>query len=294
MEPTQRRDFLAFLATAAGLAGSAQAQTPADPHGGHHQGSSGQAATPPAAAASKPVHDMGAFPPQWMGKEKIAMLLYPNFTALDLVGPQYMLINLWGAKVHLVARTLEPVRSDTGITITPTMTLDQCPKDLDVLFVPGGSQGTLEAMRDESLVRWLAEQGKRSKLVASVCTGSMLLGQAGLLRGKRATSHWVTHPLLGQFGATAVNQRVVWDGNLVTGAGVSAGLDLGLEIVAKLRDPLYAQCVQLLAEYAPKPPYNAGTPATAPLEATLMMGGMFEQLLVQMKETSASALGARG
>jgi len=234
---------------------------------------------------------MGAFPPQWLGHEQIVMLMYPDFTALDLVGPQYMLANLWGAQVHLVAATRDPVRSDTGITFLPGMTLDEVPADLDILFVPGGSQGTLRAMQDTRLVSWVAERGRRARLVASVCTGSMILGQAGLLRGKRATSHWVTHALLKDFGAIPVDERVVWDGQVVTGAGVSAGLDLGLSIVARLRDATYAQSVQLLAEYAPQPPFNAGTPKTAPAEVHQMMGSMFDSLLVGMRATARSALG---
>jgi transcriptional regulator GlxA family with amidase domain len=272
----QRRDFLRHIA-AAGLAGSAVTAH----------------AAVPAKQDATLTHDMSALPPGWMGKEQIAMLLYPEFTALDLIGPQYMLASLWGAKVHLVAAAKEPVRSDTGITFLPSMTLDEAPADLDILFVPGGGDGTLKAMQDAKVIAWLADRARRAKLVASVCTGSMILGQAGLLRGKRATTHWATHALLKDFGAVPVDERVVWDGNIVTGAGVSAGLDLGLAIVAKLRDPLYAQCVQLLAEYAPKPPFDAGTPARAPKEAHAMMSSMFDELRVQMKATAREALPAR-
>jgi transcriptional regulator GlxA family with amidase domain len=120
----------------------------------------------------------------------------------------------------------------------------------------------------------------------------MILGQAGLLRGKRATTHWATHSLLKDFGAQAVDERVVWDGSLVTGAGVSAGLDLGLSVVGRLRDKPYAQGVQLLAEYAPTPPYQAGTPKTAPSEVHQLMGSMFNGLVADMRLTAKSALGA--
>lgn len=275
----QRRDFLRHLA-AAGLAGSATVTT--------------RAAEPAAAtkADATLTHDMSAFPPEWMGKERIAMLLYPEFTALDLVGPQYMFASLWGAKVQLVAASREPVRSDTGLVFVPDATLEEAPADLDILFVPGGGQGTLKAMQDARLVAWVADRARRARLVASVCTGSMILGQAGLLRGKRATSHWVTHPLLKDFGAVPVDERVVWDGKLVTGAGVSAGLDLGLAVVARLRDKPYAQGVQLLAEYAPQPPFNAGTPKTAPPEVHQLMGSMFDALLAGMRASAKSALGA--
>lgn len=270
----QRRDFLRHLA-AAGLAGSSAATA---------------SAAEPAKADATLTHDMSAFPPQWMGKEQIAMLLYPEFTALDLVGPHHMFTSLWGATVHLVAATREPVRSDTGLVLVPTMTMDETPAELDILFVPGGGQGTLRAMQDAKLVRWVADRARRARLVASVCTGSMILGQAGLLRGKRATTHWATHALLKDFGAVPVDERVVWDGKLVTGAGVSAGLDLGLSVVARLRDKPYAQGVQLLAEYAPQPPFDAGTPKSAPAEVHQMMGSMFDGLLADMRASAKKAL----
>lgn len=249
---------------------------------------SGRATTSPG-RPSPESHDMSAFPASWTGRERIAMLLYPEFTALDLTGPQYMFANLMGAKVHLVAATRDAVRSDTGVTIVPDMRMEDCPSDLDILFVPGGSVGTLKAMQDSRLVNWIAEQARTTSLVASVCTGSMLLGQAGLLRGRRATSHWATHEILSAFGAIPVHERVVWDGKFVTGAGVSAGLDLGLAIVARLRDPTYAQSVQLLAEYAPAPPFDAGTPERAPGPVRQMMNSMFDGLRDQMKDLARHA-----
>jgi cyclohexyl-isocyanide hydratase len=270
-----RRHFLRTMG-AAGLAGGVAA---------------GAGAAEP--KATQPAHDISGVPASWHGEEQIAMLLYPGFTALDLVGPQYMFGNLMGAKVHLVARTLAPVMSDTGLAIAPTVTLARAPKDLDILFVPGGSAGTLNAMKDKALIQWIAERASRAKLIASVCTGSLVLGQAGLLRGRKATSHWATLPLLKEFGAEPANARVVWDDNLVTGAGVSAGIDLGLSIVAKLRDETYAQSVQLLAEYAPQPPFNAGTPATAPKAVHEMMSRMFDGLIEQMRVVSRDALPGR-
>lgn len=272
---TQRRDFLRLLAAASAVVAASRA-----------------GAAEPDAAGAAAAHDMSAFPASWMGKEQIAMVLYPGFTALDFVGPQYMFAGLMGAKVHLVAQSEAPVMSDTGLAIAPTMTLAQCPKDLDILFLPGGGQGTLDAMRDTALINWLAARAPSTKLLASVCTGSLLLGQAGLLRGKSATSHWVTRSLLSEFGAVPVNRRVVWDGNVVTAAGVSAGLDLGLTVVARLRDELYAQSLQLLAEYAPEPPVDAGTPERAGKDVTALVGSMFVSLLEQMRAASRQALGA--
>jgi cyclohexyl-isocyanide hydratase len=282
-----RRHFLRQV-TAAGLAAAAASTQAAE--SGSKKGRGGQA------PASKPdatlTHDMSAFPPQWTGKEQIAMLMYPGFTALDLMGPHHMLASLLGAKVHLVAASKAPVLSDFGMGFVPTMTLEEAPAAFDVLLVPGGGEGTLKAMQDAALIAWIAAHGRKAQWVASVCTGSMILGQAGLLRGKRATTHWATHGLLKDFGAIPVDQRVVWDGRLVTGAGVSAGLDLGLAMVAKLRDKPYAQSIQLLAEYAPQPPFNAGTPKTAPPEVRHLMGSMFDPLVAAMRETSKTALGA--
>lgn len=267
-----RRAFLRALSATGIAAGIAQ------------RASGAESPSPPAAASTVPI------PATWRGKETIAMLLYPEFTALDLIGPQYMFASLLGAKVHLIAASREPVRSDTGVVFLPSMTLEECPADLDLLFVPGGGMGTARAMGDASLVRWVAERGRRSKLLASVCTGAMLLGQAGLLKGRRATTHWATHALLSSFGAIAVDERVVWDERMVTGAGVSAGIDLGLSVVAKLRDPLYAQCIQLQAEYAPRPMFEAGTPHTAPPRAFALMNGMFAGLRVEMARVAAQAL----
>ena len=233
------------------------------------------ASNAPAASAASSGHDMSQMPASWTGKEQIAMLLYPQFTALDFVGPQYMLASLMGATVHHVAKGRKPVTSDTGLGVLPTATFKQCPKDLDILFVPGGSSGTLAAIADEETLAFLADRGSRAKLVTSVCTGSLLLGAAGLLKGYRATSHWATRELLPLVGATAVDERVVQDRNRITGAGVSAGLDLGLTIVGLLRDRTYAETVQLLAEYAPQPPYSAGSDKTAPAEVKAIIDGMF-------------------
>ncbi len=201
----------------------------------------------------------------------IALLIYPGLTALDLVGPQYMFAALDGMRVHLVGRTLSPVASDTGLVLTPTLDFAGCPADLALLFAPGGTDGTLAAMRDADTLAFLADRGARAGLVASVCTGSLLLAAAGLLRGRRATSHWAARAALAGFGAVPTEGRVVRDGNRITGAGVTAGLDLGLEILADLRGPAYAELVQLGCEYDPRPPFAAGSPRTAPPAVTAEM-----------------------
>jgi putative intracellular protease/amidase len=226
----------------------------------------------PAASAD---HDMSAMPAHWTGKEQIAFLIYPEFTALDMVGPHYMLTGLMGATTHVVAKTREIVKSDTGLMFQPSASFDDCPADLDIICVPGGAAGTLAAMQDEATISFLKDRGSRAKFVTSVCTGSLLLGAAGLLRGYRATSHWTMKPLLPIFDAIPTEGRVVRDRNRITGGGVTAGIDFGLSLVGQLRDRTYAEFVQLLAEYAPEPPYDAGSPQRASAEVNAMMDGMF-------------------
>ncbi|NKY43290.1 DJ-1/PfpI family protein [Nocardia cerradoensis] len=219
------------------------------------------------------------------GSEQIAMLLYPQCTALDFIGPQYAFACLSGATVHQVAATMEPIVTDTGVTLTPTATFDQCPRDVDVLFVPGGTNGTLAAMRDDNVIRFVADRGARATWVTSVCTGSLVLGAAGLLRGYRATSHWAARDLLAEAHAIPTDSRVVVDRNRITGAGVSAGLDLGYVILALLRDQRYAETVQLMAEYAPQPPFGAGSPDTAPPSTKTMVEAMFTDFRAGVQQT---------
>jgi len=248
------------------------------------------ASSSPPPASPPPAHDMSGMPASWHGAEQIAFLIYPGFTALDMVGPHYMLSSLMGASVHVVATTKAPVRSDTGLIFMPTADFADCPAELDIICVPGGTSGTLAAMRDAATMAFLRERGGRAKFVTSVCTGSLLLGAAGLLRGYRATSHWLTRSLLPVFGAIPAEGRVVRDRNRITGGGVTAGLDFGLSLVGDLRDRIYAEGVQLLAEYAPEPPFNAGTPATAPAAVRQMIEGMFPAFLRDAEEAGRAAM----
>ncbi len=219
----------------------------------------------------------GDVPPSWTGSEVIAMLMYPQMTALDFVGPQYFFGSLMGATVHHVAADMSPVTSDTGLSLSPTITMDDCPAEVDVLFVPGGTQGTLSALRDEPTLEFLASRGATAAHVTSVCTGSLLLGAAGLLDGYLATSHWITRDLLSMFGATPVAERYVQDRSRFTAAGVSAGLDFGLALTQVMRDTEYAKSVQLICEYDPKPALQSGSPATASPATVEFVTSMFEQ-----------------
>ena len=207
----------------------------------------------------------------WLGDEQIGMLMYPGMTVLDLIGPQSMFAGMMGAKIHLVAKSLEPVTSDAGVTITPNTTFDTCPRDLTVLFAPGGSDGTIKAATDPATLAFMTDRGSRAKYITSVCSGSLILGSAGLLRGYQATSHWSVRHVLAGFGAIPTDARVVRDRNRVTGAGVTAGLDFGLAMVAELRDRTYAECCQLMNEYDPDPPFHAGSMKTAPEEVKAPM-----------------------
>ncbi len=229
--------------------------------------------------------------PALIGKEQVAMLLYPGFTALDLVGPQYFFACMLGATVHLVTTEpdLAPVKSDLGLAIVPTVTMANAPTDLDVLFVPGGTQGTMNAMQRKDVIAFVADRGSRAKHVTSVCTGSMILGQAGLLKGKRATSHWLARPVLAEFGAIPVDARFVTDGNVTTGAGVSAGLDFGIAVVEALRGKPYAASLMLQAEYHPEPPFAGGTLATTDPAVGAMMSEMFVPVADQFRSIAKGA-----
>jgi cyclohexyl-isocyanide hydratase len=225
-----------------------------------------------------------------MGSEKIAILVYPEFTALDALGPHYPLAGMMGAKVYFIAKTLETVPCEGsrkgGFCIKPHLTFADCPKDLDLLLVPGGLTGTMAAMQDDETLKFLAAQGARTKLVGSVCTGSLLLGAAGLLKGRRATSHWQMLDVLKAAGATPVAERIVFDGtDRVTAAGVSAGLDLGFQLVRHYRGDFYAKGMQLLGEYDPQPPFpGGGNPRTADPAVVNMLQMMHAPLAKQFQE----------
>ena len=195
---------------------------------------------------------------------QIGMLLYPGLSALDLIGPHPFFAELSNSQVHLLWKDKDPVVSSLGYSIVPTTSIRDCPRDLDVVFVPGGTSGTFAMMDDDEILSFLAERSSRARYVTSVCTGSLILGAAGLLQGYQATSHWRFRDLLTMFGARPVEDRVVTDRNRITGGGVTAGIDFGLVIASRLRGRHAAEVLQLYNEYDPHPPFAAGTPAAAP------------------------------
>ena len=202
---------------------------------------------------------MPAFTPDLPPLE-IGMLLYPGMTLLDLAGPQSAL-GMHG-RTHLFWKTLDPVMTDSGVAIVPTATFADAPGRLDVLFVPGGF-GTVDAMKDEAVIAFLAERGRDARYVTSVCSGSLILGMAGLLDGYRAATHWACHDILDALGVEAAHERVVADRNRFTGGGVTAGIDFGLTLLAELRGPEVAKITQLMMEYDPAPPFDTGCPERA-------------------------------
>lgn len=211
----------------------------------------------------------------------IGFLVFPDVQQLDLTGPFDVLAAVPGVSVHLLWKDCVALRSSSGLQLVPDTPFDACPS-LDVICVPGGS-GVEALMEDEEVLDFLRSQAAVARYVTSVCTGSLVLGAAGLLQGRRATSHWAYHDLLVPLGAIAVEQRVVRDGNLITGGGVTAGIDFALTLVAELFGEQTAQILQLQMEYAPAPPFNAGNPATAPVA-----------VLEQARRNTASARAARG
>lgn len=194
----------------------------------------------------------------------IGLLIFPNLTQLDLTGPYEVFARAPDTKVHLIWKTLEPVRSDRGLTILPTATFASCPP-LDLICVPGGP-GQIELMEDDEALGFLHRVADATRLVTSVCTGSLVLGAAGLLKGYRATSHWSAVDQLALLGAEPVRERVVRDRNRITGAGVTSGIDFALNVVADLYGRDVAQRIQLQMEYDPAPPFSSGSPSGAPAE----------------------------
>ena len=192
----------------------------------------------------------------------VGFVIFPDLTQLDFTGPQQVLARLPYSAMHIVAKTLDPVPSDSGLSLMPTHTFANCPP-LDLICVPGGYRGVIQAMVDRDLIEFVRRQAQTARYVTSVCTGAFILGAAGLLKGRRATTHWGYAELLPLVGATHENRRVVRDGNLITAGGVTSGIDFGLEVVADIAGAEVAKSIQLSLEYDPHPPFVSGHPDRA-------------------------------
>jgi len=191
----------------------------------------------------------------------IGMLIFPDMTQLDFSGPHEVFAQLPGCEVKVIAKTLQAVTARGGLKFLPDTTIAEAPP-LDLIFVPGGP-GVGALMEDRKVLEFLRDQAQQAKYVTSVCTGALVLGAAGLLKGYRATTHWLSLELLPIFGATAMPDRVVIDRNRFTGGGVTAGIDFALTIAAEIMGAETAKTIQLLIEYNPAPPYACGHPETA-------------------------------
>ncbi|MES2754270.1 MAG: DJ-1/PfpI family protein [Pseudomonadota bacterium] len=194
-----------------------------------------------------------------LGFVRVGFVLFPNVTQLDLTGPAQVFARLGNVTIDLVAKTLDPAPTDAGFALLPTATFADAIMP-DVLCVPGGL-GVNDAIEDAETLAWIERAGAAAQWVTSVCTGSLLLGAAGLLRGYRATCHWSQHHHLASFGAIPAHERVVIDRNRATGGGVTAGIDFALTLTAAIRGDDHAKLVQLSLEYDPQPPFDAGSPA---------------------------------
>ncbi len=217
----------------------------------------------------------------------IGMWVFPGMTNLDFVGAHGILSRPPSAKVYILGKTLDPIPDDAGNRILADTLYTDAP-ELDILFV-GGGPGTEAMMQDPAVLNFFRERAPRAKYVTSVCTGSLVLGAAGLLRGYKAASHWTTMDILPTLGATPVHERVVIDRNRMTGGGVTAGIDFGLTLVDRIWGREMAETIQLANEYDPHPPFNAGSPLTAPARSVQMVRAMVHKGVTNMAAAAERA-----
>jgi len=218
---------------------------------------------------------------------QIGILLYPNVTQLDATGPAQVLSRVPGAQLHMIWKTRDPVPTDAGFSIVPTTTFADCPQ-LDVVCVPGGG-GQVAVMGDPEALDFLRKQAAKARYVTSVCTGSLILGAAGLLKGYKSACHWAWRDMLKDFGATPVAERVVRDRNRISGGGVTAGIDFGLTVAAELAGEEVAKSIQLVLEYDPQPPFDAGSPEKAGPERVKRIYERLAPLLESRRKANADA-----
>jgi cyclohexyl-isocyanide hydratase len=219
----------------------------------------------------------------------IGLLVFPRVQQLDLTGPHEIFAALPGVHTHLVWKDLAPVSASSGMQLQPDTSFADCPQ-LDVICVPGGA-GINQLLTDVETLDFLRAQAVNARYVTAVCTGALVLGAAGLLAGRRATTHWACHDLLPLYGAEPVRERVVSDGSLVTGGGVTAGIDFALTLAAELLGREAAECVQLFLEYAPAPPFTAGSPDTAPTAVVAKVRASLAPTVAERRALAPAAAG---
>ena len=212
----------------------------------------------------------------------VGFVIFPDLTQLDFTGPQQVLARLPGSAMHIVAKTAAPVPSDSGLGLVPTHSFENCPR-LDLICVPGGRAGVVQAMGDDETIEFVRRQSNTAKYVTSVCTGAFILGVAGLLKGRRATTHWAYAELLPLVGATHAKGRVVQDGNVITAGGVTSGIDFGLHVVAEIAGAEVAQAIQLGLEYDPDPPFASGHPDRASATVKAMVAPRYESARAEFR-----------
>ena len=223
----------------------------------------------------------------------VGFVIFPDLTQLDFTGPQQVLARLPQSTMHIVAKSAAPVPSDSGLGLLPTHTFANCPQ-LDLICVPGGRAGVVQAMNDQETVAFVRCQSRTARYVTSVCTGAFILGVAGLLKGRRATTHWAYAELLPLVGATHKKARIVKDGNVITAGGVTSGIDFGLSVVAEIAGDTAAEAIQLAIEYDPDPPFDSGHPDRAPEAARAAVFPQYEKARGVFREGIARAVSALG
>jgi cyclohexyl-isocyanide hydratase len=211
-----------------------------------------------------------------MSNFNVGFVIFPDLTQLDLTGPLQVLARLPQSTTHIIAKSEAPVPSDCGLSLVPTRTFANCPP-LDLICIPGGVSGVVGAIGDRETIEFVRLQASSAKYVTSVCTGAFVLGVAGLLKGRRVTTHWAYTDLLSLVGATYEKARVVKDGNVITAGGVTSGIDFGLSVIAEIAGETTAQAIQLGIEYDPAPPFDSGHPDRAPAAVKSALSGRFEK-----------------